>query len=172
MLHTHPGMSGGAGVVADSRDPVTGHLLEEAGRTLGQFVADLCNLFNPSAVILGGESAAGRGAGSRRRARLRNSRYAQPATAAALVVKPAELGVDEFRRSPPISEPTGTQTPTRSRPPHTNIHPQLMRTPGAGVTVLRVLPVIPPRALVVAHDLRAVLSSGLPTWERGARGPS
>jgi len=91
VLHTHPGMSPDA-VVLDSRDPVTGHLLEEAGRTLGLVLADLCNLFNPSAVILGGSlGTAGEPVITGVHASI--ARYAQPATAAALVVKPAELGV-------------------------------------------------------------------------------
>ncbi|MDQ7991098.1 MAG: ROK family protein [Propionicimonas sp.] len=91
VLHTHPGMVPGA-VVLDSHDPVTARLLEETGRTLGRVLADLCNLFNPAAVVLGGSlGTAGEPIVAGVIASI--SRYAQPATAAALVVKPAELGV-------------------------------------------------------------------------------
>lgn len=91
VLHTHPGMDPAA-VVLDDSDPVTARLLEEAGRTLGRVLADLVNLFNPAAILLGGSlGAAGDALKSGVTASI--TRYAQPATAANLQVRRAELGV-------------------------------------------------------------------------------
>jgi len=92
VLHTHPGLSRDDLVLEELDDPVTGRILEDAGRTLGRVLADLVNLFNPTAVIIGGELGASRPAliGG---VHASIERYAQPATAAALVVVAAELGV-------------------------------------------------------------------------------
>jgi predicted NBD/HSP70 family sugar kinase len=92
ILHTHPGMTLGDVLSSGMEDPVTGTILEEAGRTLGRVLADLCNLFNPSAIIVGGELGAS-GPSLLRGIHASIARHAQPATAAALVVLPAELGV-------------------------------------------------------------------------------
>ena len=71
--------------------PITERILNEAGRMLGSVLADLVNLLNPSALILGGElSTAGPPFVQGVEASLR--RYAQPATSAALQVLPAALG--------------------------------------------------------------------------------
>ena len=76
----------------DDRDPVAARVLREAGQTVGQVVAGLCNALNPGLVLLGGElGVSGRSfvAGVREAV----ARFAQPATAAALVVRPAALGL-------------------------------------------------------------------------------
>jgi predicted NBD/HSP70 family sugar kinase len=72
--------------------PITERILNEAGRMLGSVLADLVNLLNPSALILGGElGTAGAPLVQGVEASLR--RYAQPATAAALQVLTAALGM-------------------------------------------------------------------------------
>ncbi|MCV2394844.1 ROK family transcriptional regulator [Actinotalea sp. M2MS4P-6] len=107
IAHAHPGRDLAAPPVAHARpggdmsaphiglgdlsDPITTRIINEAGRTLGRALAGMCNLLNPSAVIIGGllGTAApafvdGVEASIRRRA--------QPATAAELSVLAAELG--------------------------------------------------------------------------------
>lgn len=91
ILHAHPGASPEA-AIAEAGDPVTGRILDEAGRTLGRTLADLCNLVNPSAVIIGGELGAS-GPSLVQGVSASINRYAQPETAASLVVVPAQLGV-------------------------------------------------------------------------------
>lgn len=49
---THPGEDPQT-VLADP-DEISERILRDAGRTLGGFVADFCNLMNPAAVIIGG----------------------------------------------------------------------------------------------------------------------
>ena len=72
--------------------PITERILNEAGRMLGSVLADLVNLLNPSALILGGElGTAGAPLVQGVEASLRQ--YAQPATAAALQVLTAALGM-------------------------------------------------------------------------------
>lgn len=73
-------------------DPVSRRILREAGRTVGQVVAGLCNCLNPELVLLGGELGA---TGEPFAAGVRDAvdRYAQPATAAAVVVRAAGLGL-------------------------------------------------------------------------------
>ncbi len=73
-------------------DPVSTRILREAGRTIGQVVAGLCNALNPGLVLLGGELGA---SGEPFVSGVRDAvtQHAQPATAAALVVRPASLGL-------------------------------------------------------------------------------
>lgn len=73
-------------------DPVSIRIVTDAGRIIGRVVADLCNCLNPAAVIVGGELAI---LGDAALAGIRESfdRYAQPATARAVDVRPAELGL-------------------------------------------------------------------------------
>ncbi|MFT4083877.1 MAG: ROK family protein [Nocardioides sp.] len=92
VAHSHPGLDVAELELGSLEDPVSDRILEDAGWTTGRVLADLCNLVNPSAVILGGEVGvsgpayvAGVDAAIRR--------YAQPATVDALVVRAAELGV-------------------------------------------------------------------------------
>jgi predicted NBD/HSP70 family sugar kinase len=89
--HTHPTSDPAELAIGDDGDLITRRILEEAGRVLGRVVSDLCNLVNPTAVVIGGELGAASRAfvdGVEETVR----RYAQPATADALVVVPAELG--------------------------------------------------------------------------------
>ncbi len=93
IAHTRPGTDPNAVDLTVEADSITARILDTAGRTLGRVLADQCNLLNPAAVIVGGEL--GRADGplvDGIRAAIR--RHAQPATADALVVLPAALGVD------------------------------------------------------------------------------
>lgn len=74
------------------KDPVSTRILREAGRTIGQVVAGLCNALNPGLVLLGGELGA---SGEPFVSGVRDAvaQCAQPATAAALVIRPASLGL-------------------------------------------------------------------------------
>jgi predicted NBD/HSP70 family sugar kinase len=66
-------------------------IMDDAGRAVGRVLADLCNLLNPEAIIVGGElSAAGRPLLDGMRLAL--DRYAQPGAAEAVEVLPGTLG--------------------------------------------------------------------------------
>ncbi|MBJ7356729.1 ROK family transcriptional regulator [Nocardioides sp.] len=79
-------------VLALERDGDAGarRVLTDAGRTVGRAVADLANSLNPELVVVGGSL----GASTSLVAGLRGAidRYAQPDTAAAVEVAPADLG--------------------------------------------------------------------------------
>ncbi len=79
-------------MLADHDDAVSRRVLRAAGRVLGRVSADLCNLLNPEAVIVGGELGLG---GDPVLAGVRESidRCAQPATAEAVKVLGATLGL-------------------------------------------------------------------------------
>lgn len=66
-------------------------VLNDAGRAVGRVVADLCNTLNPDVVVVGGEISA---AGPPLLEGIRESvdRYALPGAAAAVEIRPAELG--------------------------------------------------------------------------------
>lgn len=66
-------------------------VVTDAGRVIGRALADLCNVLNPDAVIIGGELAA---AGTALTAGIREAinHYTQPATAAAVTVRTTTLG--------------------------------------------------------------------------------
>ncbi|WP_100351173.1 ROK family transcriptional regulator [Luteimicrobium subarcticum] len=91
IRHAHPGAAEEDLRVGRVDDPVTRRILDEAGRTLGGVLADLCNLLNPEAVVVGGELGL-YGAPLLEGIRAAVDRHAQPATAAALEVVAAELG--------------------------------------------------------------------------------
>ncbi|MHB1473750.1 MAG: ROK family protein [Dermatophilaceae bacterium] len=82
----------GLSLASITNDPVAARVVTEAGRTLGQVLAELCNCLNPAAIILGGELGT---AGGPLVAGVRESidRYAQPAIAQAVDVRTAELGL-------------------------------------------------------------------------------
>lgn len=65
-------------------------VLSDAGRTVGRALADLCNSLNPELVVVGG--SLGTSASLLEGVRASIDRYAQPDTAAAVRVAPAELG--------------------------------------------------------------------------------
>ncbi len=92
IAHTRPGTDPSSIDLSVDADAITARILDTAGRTLGRVLADLCNLLNPAAVIVGGELGRADGPlidGIREAIR----RHAQPATADALDVLPAALGV-------------------------------------------------------------------------------
>ena len=67
-------------------------IYDEAGRSLGRVLAAFCDLVNPGALILGGELGAGH-PDLMRGVQASITRHCQPATAAAMRVLPAALGV-------------------------------------------------------------------------------
>ena len=75
-----------------SANKAAARVITDAGRTLGRVLADLVNCLNPAAVILGGELGV---AGAPLVAGVRESidRYAEPASARAVTVSAAELGL-------------------------------------------------------------------------------
>jgi predicted NBD/HSP70 family sugar kinase len=91
VAHTHPHANPDAISLDGLDDTITHRLLNEAGRTLGKVLADLCNLLNPAALIIGGELGAA-GTSLIEGVQASVDRYAQPATAAALEILPASLG--------------------------------------------------------------------------------
>lgn len=92
ILVSHPGIDPAGIDLRGDGDEVTGRILNEAGRTLGGVLSTLCDLLNPSAVIVGGELGE---SNHRFIDGIAESveRYSQPATAASIQVKAAELGV-------------------------------------------------------------------------------
>lgn len=91
IAHSHPNLEPAQRRLGVLHDTTTQRILSEAGRTLGRVLADMCNLLNPTAVIVGGELGT---AGTELVDGIQDSieRYTQPATAATLEVIPAELG--------------------------------------------------------------------------------
>lgn len=73
-------------------DPIAVRIVTTAGRTIGRVLADLCNCLNPALIVIGGELGL---LGEPMVAGVRESldRYAQPATAAAVDVRAAALGL-------------------------------------------------------------------------------
>lgn len=91
LSHSHPGTDPEDVEIGMFADPVADRILNEAGHTLGRPLADLCNLINPSALIIGGElGAAGRPLLDGVESSIK--RYAQPSLAASIEVLAAELG--------------------------------------------------------------------------------
>ncbi|MHA3705188.1 ROK family protein [Jatrophihabitans sp. YIM 134969] len=92
IAHTRPGVDPDTvGLSGLDGDPIAARILHTAGRTLGEALADLVNLLNPTAIVIGGELGSADGPlveGVQAAIRL----HAQPATADALVVLPAALG--------------------------------------------------------------------------------
>ena len=91
IAHTHPNLLAEAIDLGELDDPVSARILNEAGRTLGIVAADLCNLLNPTAVIIGGELGAS-GPALIEGVRSSVGRFAQPAIAGMVEVLPAALG--------------------------------------------------------------------------------
>lgn len=93
IAHSHPGTDGATARLSTFDDPVSERILSEAGWVIGEVLADMCNLLNPEAVVLGGElGTAGPALVDGVAAAIR--RHAQPATADALRVVAATTGVD------------------------------------------------------------------------------
>lgn len=92
VAHTRPNADPGSITLMALDDTITHRILNEAGRTLGGVLAGLCNLLNPDALIIGGELGA---TGTPLLDGVASSiqRHTQPATAAAMEILPASLGV-------------------------------------------------------------------------------
>ncbi len=90
LSHTHPHLDVGSIDLATLDDPISTRILNEAGRSLGGVLAGLCDLFNPTALIIGGELGAGRPLIDGVRASV--NRFAQPSTTSVVQVVAAGLG--------------------------------------------------------------------------------
>ena len=91
LSHTHPHLDPETIDLATLDDPISARILNEAGRSLGAVLAGLCDLFNPTALIIGGElGSSGKPLIDGVRASV--NRFAQPATSGAVQVMPAGLG--------------------------------------------------------------------------------
>ena len=91
ILHTHPQLDADQLDMSSLDDPITMRILNEVGRTLGAVLANLCDLVNPTLLVIGGElGTSGTALIEGVRASLR--RFAQPATTQVLEVVPASLG--------------------------------------------------------------------------------
>jgi predicted NBD/HSP70 family sugar kinase len=91
LSHTHPHLDPDSIDLADLDDPISSRILNEAGRSLGSVLAGLCDLFNPTLLIIGGElGSSGKPLIDGVRASV--NRFAQPATSSAIQVLPAGLG--------------------------------------------------------------------------------
>lgn len=91
IAHTRPGTDPRAIDLTRIDDASGARILDTAGRTLGRVLADLSNLLNPQALIIGGELGSADGPlidGVRASINL----HAQPATADAMDILPAVLG--------------------------------------------------------------------------------
>ncbi|MFF2050573.1 ROK family protein [Leifsonia sp. NPDC058194] len=91
LVHTHRGVMNEVVPLTFAADPATSRLMQETGRTLGWLFSTLCNLVNPSALIIGGELGIAH-PGIIDGVREALERHAQPAIMASLDVVPAELG--------------------------------------------------------------------------------
>lgn len=91
VAHSHPGLDVDGVPLSELDDPMTRRILDEAGRTLGRVLADLCNLLDPTAIILGGElGTAGSALLEGVEASIR--RFGAPAVSVTAQVVPAILG--------------------------------------------------------------------------------
>ncbi|MXG90587.1 ROK family protein [Nocardioides flavescens] len=90
IAHTHP-TEDPETLRFDADDVLTWRVIDGAGRILGEVLANICNLLNPGAIVIGGELGGGtpRLLDAVRETLLRD---AQPACAAAVRVVAAELG--------------------------------------------------------------------------------
>jgi predicted NBD/HSP70 family sugar kinase len=91
IFHTHPQLDEERVDLATLTDSVSTRVLNEAGRVLGEALADLINLINPTALIIGGELGSS-GPAFIGGVRSSVNRFAQAPLASACVVFPATLG--------------------------------------------------------------------------------
>ncbi len=91
IFHTHPQLDEHQVDLATLTDSVSTRVLNESGRVLGEALANLLNLLNPTALIIGGELGS---SGPAFVGGVRSSvkRFAQMPLASACVVLPAALG--------------------------------------------------------------------------------
>ncbi|MCB0912443.1 MAG: ROK family protein [Propionibacteriaceae bacterium] len=91
LSHTHPHLDVDAVDLATLNDPVSARILNESGRTMGTVLAGLCDLLNPTILIIGGElGASGQPLIDGVRASV--NRFAQPSTSSAIEIVAAGLG--------------------------------------------------------------------------------
>ena len=91
LSHTHPHLDPYSIDLAELNDPISARLLNETGRTLGAVLAGLCDLLNPTVLVIGGELGSS-GAALIDGVRASVNRFAQPSTSSAIQVAAAELG--------------------------------------------------------------------------------
>ena len=91
IAFTHPHLDPALITLISTADPVTGRILEQRGWILGGVLANLCNLLNPSAVIIGGALGT-TGTHFIEGVRTSVQRYTQPAIAAGMEIKATQLG--------------------------------------------------------------------------------
>jgi predicted NBD/HSP70 family sugar kinase len=91
ISHTHPHLYVDAIDLAELDDPISHRILNEAGRTLGMVLAGLCDLINPTVLVIGGELGAS-GAALVEGVRASVRRFSQPSTSPVLEVVSATLG--------------------------------------------------------------------------------
>jgi predicted NBD/HSP70 family sugar kinase len=91
LLHTHPDLNPDAIDLSSMNDLISERILNEVGRTLGRVLADICNLLNPGALIIGG-GLGNSGTALIDGVRSSIGRFAQPGAASVARVMPAALG--------------------------------------------------------------------------------
>ena len=91
LVHTHPHLDLEELDLALLDDPISARILNEMGRTLGVVLAGLCDLMNPTLLVIGGELGSS-GAELIDGVRASVKRFAQPSTSQVIEVVPAELG--------------------------------------------------------------------------------
>ncbi len=91
LSHTHPHLDPETIDLAELDDPISARLFNETGRTLGAVLAGLCDLINPTVLIIGGElGSSGQPLVDGVRASV--NRFAQPSTSSAIQISAAQLG--------------------------------------------------------------------------------
>lgn len=91
LVHTHPQLDADDLDLTGLTDPITARILNEMGRTLGTVLAGLCDLINPTLLIIGGELGSS-GTALIDGVRASVKRFAQPSTSQVIEVVPAGLG--------------------------------------------------------------------------------
>jgi Transcriptional regulator/sugar kinase len=91
IQHTHPQLDSDQLDMSALDDPITERILNEIGRTLGTVLANLCDLVNPTLLVIGGELGIS-GSALIEGVRASVRRFAQPSTFQVLDIAPAALG--------------------------------------------------------------------------------
>lgn len=90
LSHTHPHLDPDTLDLAELDDPISARVLNEAGRALGTVLAGLCDLLNPTVLVIGGELGSS-GPALIDGVRASVERFAQPAVSRVVDVVPAAL---------------------------------------------------------------------------------
>lgn len=90
LTHTHPHLDVTSVDLASLHDPVSARIFNESGRTLGATLAGLCDLLNPTLLVIGGELGACQPLIDGVRASV--NRFAQPSTSSVIEIVAAGLG--------------------------------------------------------------------------------